>query len=348
MSGDIEIRVEGRAGCMTLNRPDALNALKAHMSLAAEAALDDWRDDDSVQVVILDARGEKAFCAGGDVAELYERGRVGDFGFGRDFWRQEYRLNLKLATYPKPVVSFLQGFVMGGGVGFGCHGGHRIVGESSKIAMPECGIGLIPDVGGSHLLGQAPGHAGVYLGLTGTRMNAADAIYIGFADRFVPEARWEDLKAALIADGDVAAIEKVALAPEGGVIEAQAGEIDDIFGQATLSAIAGALADADDTPLVLSARKMMAKGAPLSLACALATIRAARDMTLPEALAQEYRFTYRSVDKGDFLEGIRAQIVDRDFAPKWSHAGYDVPVAEVEAMLAPLGQNEWDETGEAS
>ena len=185
---DILIRKIGRAGRITLNRPDALNALTYAMIHDIEAALDAWRDDDEVALVVIDAAGEKAFSAGGDIAEMYRTGTAGDFAYGRTFWADEYRVNAKIAEYPKPYVAFMQGFTMGGGVGVSCHGSHRVVGESSRIAMPECGIGLIPDVGGSFLLARAPGRLGEYLGTTGTRMGPGDAIFAGFADLFIPEA----------------------------------------------------------------------------------------------------------------------------------------------------------------
>jgi len=156
MSDDIHIRTEGRAGRITLTRPKSLNALSYEMCLAIERALDAWRDDDAVALVLIDAEGDKAFCAGGDVQQLYEKGRAGDYTFGRRFWADEYRLNAKIAEYPKPYVALMQGFVMGGGVGISCHGSHRIVCDTTRIAMPECSIGLVPDVGGSLLLARAP------------------------------------------------------------------------------------------------------------------------------------------------------------------------------------------------
>ncbi|RMD91318.1 MAG: enoyl-CoA hydratase/isomerase family protein, partial [Alphaproteobacteria bacterium] len=168
MSEEILIRKEGRAGRITLNRPEALNALTWPMVTAIEQALDAWADDDELALIVIDGAGERAFCAGGDIAELYRTGRAGDYDYGRRFWRDEYRMNAKLFHFPKPVVTFLHGFVMGGGVGVGCHGSHRIVCEGSVVAMPECGIGLVPDVGGSLILARAPGRLGEYLGTTGT------------------------------------------------------------------------------------------------------------------------------------------------------------------------------------
>jgi enoyl-CoA hydratase len=160
---DIDIRIEGRAGRITLNRPKALNALTYEMCLAVDAALRAWADDPAVDLVLIDAEG-RAFCAGGDIAEMYATGTAGDFDYGRRFWRDEYRMNARIAEYPKPVVALMQGYTMGGGVGLGCHASHRVVGETSRIAMPECSIGLVPDVGGSLLLRRAPGAFGIWAG----------------------------------------------------------------------------------------------------------------------------------------------------------------------------------------
>ncbi|MBK5926672.1 enoyl-CoA hydratase/isomerase family protein, partial [Rhodobaculum claviforme] len=165
-TADVAIRTEGRAGRITLTRPRALNALGHGMVTRIDAALRAWASDPAVAVVILDAEGDRAFCAGGDIAEMHATGSRGDYGPARAFWRDEYRMNARLGAYPKPVVSLMQGFVMGGGVGLGCHVSHRVVGDSTRVAMPECGIGLVPDVGGSALLARAPLGLGRYLGLT--------------------------------------------------------------------------------------------------------------------------------------------------------------------------------------
>lgn len=328
---DLIIREDGIAGRITLNRPKALNALTWDMLLDIEQALDAWRDDDGVQLVILDAAGEKAFCAGGDIAEMYATGMAGDYDYGQRFWTDEYRLNAKMYHYPKPLVSFLHGFTMGGGVGVGCHGSHRIVGETSRIAMPEVGIGLVPDVGGSLILAKAPGFLGEYLGLTADRMDAGDAIYAGFADTFVPEATWDDVKTTLCA-GDIDAIARAAQgAPAGRLIGMQA-RIDETFGAADLKVLDAATKDWPEV------RKMLDRNAPLSLAVSLRLIRAVRaDPTIETALVHEYRFTARSMAQGDFLEGIRAAIIDRDRTPKWRHASWaDVTETEVARMTAPM------------
>jgi enoyl-CoA hydratase len=335
---DILIRKEGRAGRITLNRPQALNALTYRMCLDIDAALIAWRGDPEVALVLIDAAGARAFCAGGDIAEMYATGTAGDYAYGRRFWRDEYRMNARIAEYRKPVVSFLQGFTMGGGVGVGCHGSHRVVGESAQVAMPECGIGLVPDVGGSFILARAPGHLGEYIGATGARMGPSDAILVGFADHFVPEAEWEALKAELIETGDAKTVApRVRSAPKGRLPE-QRTEIDAHFSAGSLADIARSLATAK-TAFASEALAALRRSAPLSASCTIEIIRRLRGhATMREALDLEYRFTWRAMEHADFLEGIRAAIIDKDRAPRWHHAGLGaVPAKDVTRMLMPLG-----------
>lgn len=336
---DIAIRTDGRAGRITLTRPRALNALTHQMCLDIEAALLRWRDDDAVALVVIDAEGEKAFCAGGDIAQVQAAGKAGDYSLGRDFWRDEYRMNALLSSYPKPIFSFMQGFVMGGGVGLGCHVGYRVVGDTTQMAMPECGIGLIPDVGGTLLLSAAPGHLGEYLGLTGARMGAGDAIAAGFADHWLSEADWPQVIAALCASDDPAALPRHA--PPAPTLPRA--EIDATFGADTVPDIIAAVTAAGGD-FADAALRALGRGAPLSMACTLRMLRAQRgDSDIRNALRREFRFTWRSMDKGDFIEGVRAQIIDKDRAPRWQHASADaVSEAEVAAMLAPLGADELD------
>lgn len=338
MPNDIHIRIEGRAGRITLNRAQALNALTYEMCLAIEAALEAWRDEDAVALLILDAAGDKAFCAGGDIAEMYASGTAGDFAYGRKFWADEYRMNAKLFHFPKPVVSFLQGFTMGGGVGVGCHGSHRIVGDTSKIAMPEVGIGLVPDVGGTLILSRAPGRLGEYLGSTGTRMGPGDAILAEFADYYIPEGEWGALKTALIDTGDHAEVDRAAHPAPDAPLAARQAEIDDFFAGDGMRDILNRMRHLD-TELARTTEAAMARGAPLSVACAIDIVRRVRALdTIEYALDQEYRFTFRAMEKGDFLEGIRAAIIDKDRNPKWRHARLkDVTPVEVSGMLMPLG-----------
>ncbi len=338
---DISIRKSGRAGRITLTRPKALNALSYDMCIAIEKAIDDRRDDPEVAVIVLDAVGEKAFCAGGDVAQLYETGKAGDFDFARRFWADEYRLNNKLHGYPKPVISFMQGFTMGGGVGIGCHGSHRVVGESSKIAMPECGIGLVPDVGGTLLLAQAPGRMGEYLGLTGARMGANDVLHAGFADYFIPEAKWPNLIAQLEENGDPFILDRAATTPPPSKLAEVQEEVDHLFNRESLSEINAALS-MSDSDFAVGTLKTLRRNSPLSMACTLEMLRRLRGpgIGMVPALAQEYRFTARSLEKGDFIEGVRAAIIDKDRSPNWQHADWNVPQTDIDAMLASLGDNE--------
>jgi enoyl-CoA hydratase/carnithine racemase len=332
---EVLIRREGRAGRITLNRPAALNALTHAMCLAIDAALRAWAEDPAVAIVLIEGAGPRAFCAGGDIAAMHATGTAGDFGYGRRFWRDEYRMNARLAAFAKPTVAFLQGFVMGGGVGLGCHARLRIVGESTQIAMPECGIGLVPDVGGSMLLARAPGRLGAYLGTTGARLGPADAIRAGFADVFVPEAEWEAAKAAMLATGRA---EVTGQTPPAGRLAAMQAEIDRHFAGATIGDIVRSLAAADSA-FARDTRAALARNAPLSMACTVEMLR--RLGPAPDirtALGLEYRFTFRAMEHGDFLEGIRAAIIDKDRRPRWRHAAPEaVPPADVARMLMPLG-----------
>ena len=341
---DIEIRKQGRAGRITLNRPKALNALSYEMCLEIEAALDAWREDDAVKLVIIDAAGERAFCAGGDIQEMYDTGRAGDYAYGRRFWADEYRLNAKIAAWPKPYIALMQGFTMGGGVGVSCHGSHRVVCETSQIAMPECGIGLVPDVGGSHLLARAPGRLGEYFALTAARMGPGDALHARFADFYISRDRWPALIEQLCDSGDADLVRIFASAermPEKGAAQMAQAEIDAAFAAGTLAEILAAL-DAAGSDTATSAAKAMRRNSPLSMACALRLIRDARATPgLPAALAREFRFTWRSAAQGDFIEGIRAAIIDKDRSPKWRHGAPEaVTDSDIEAMLAPLGADE--------
>lgn len=340
---DITARIEGKAGRITLTRPQALNALTHDMSLTIEAAIDLWRDDPAVQLVVLDAEGPRAFCAGGDVAAIWRASMAGDPSVGREFWRDEYRLNAKLAAYPKPVISLMQGFVMGGGVGLGCHVRHRIVDETVQIAMPEAAIGLIPDVGGTRLLARAPGFLGRYLGLTAARMGPGDAVHAGFADHVIAQEHWPALIAALCETGNVGDLPDAAPPAPPSLMAQMADQIDRVFGQPDLPAICAALADST-APWAKAAQDSIHANSPLSMATTLALLDALpRAADLPEALRREFRVTFRAAQPGltDFQEGVRAQLIDKDRQPKWRDAGpADVDPARVQALLAPLGADE--------
>ena len=337
---DIDIRIEGKAGRITLNRPAALNALTWDMCLEIEAALDAWRNDDDVALVLVDAVGDKAFSAGGDLVGLYHESRAGNLDYGRRFWADEYRMNAKIAGYPKPYIAFMQGFTMGGGVGASCHGSHRIVGDTSRIAMPECSIGLIPDVGGTFLLSRAPGHCGEYLATTGFRMGAEDAIIANFADTYIPEIKWDDAKAALVETGKADVLADFTGTPPDGALTSRIDWIGHHFTGATIGDVIRSL-ERDSGDLAEETLAAISRQCPLSAACAYEAVKRVRGAgSIHRALEMEYRFTWRSVEESDFLEGIRALIIDKDKSPSWRHeSARDVRLAEVTAMLMPLGKN---------
>ncbi|PWE30441.1 enoyl-CoA hydratase [Maritimibacter sp. 55A14] len=341
MSGDIHIRQDGRIGRITLTRPKALNALSYEMCTAIEAALDAWATDETVAMLLIDAEGDKAFCAGGDIAQMHATGMAGDYTYGRQFWRDEYRMNAKMHRFPKPVASLMQGFTMGGGVGVGCHGSHRVVGDSSRIAMPECSIGLIPDVGGSHLLAHAPGRLGEFLGTTGSRMGPGDALHAGFADYYLPEALWPDLTQELTETGDWTRIDAAARPAPDSPLAAVQTQIDRLFSGETAGDCLRALR-ATEGDLAQDALRALERNAPLSVACTVELIHRQRGIAdIFHALALEYRFTHRSMEHADFIEGIRAMIIDKDKTPHWRHAGIEqVTAADVSRMLMPLGAQE--------
>lgn len=335
---DIVTRIEGKVGRITLTRPTALNALSHAMSLSIEAALDDWAENEQVAMVLIDAEGDRAFCAGGDIAQMYQSGLAKDYDGPRQFWRDEYRMNAKMFAFPKPVVSLMQGFVMGGGVGVGCHASHRVVCDGSQIAMPETGIGLIPDVGGSLLLARAPGRLGEFLGATGMRMGPADAILAGFADYYVPRDAWPALVAELVETGDWDAVDRAAKPIHPGELTALQPQIDQIFDGETIKDILNQLGQ-KQTGFTEQTLKVLGRVSPLSVACTIEMIHRVRGPdSITKALELEFRFTYRAMQDGDFMEGVRAQIIDKDRNPSWKHASLEaVSSAEMSNMLLPLG-----------
>lgn len=335
MTPDIVVARHGHAGWITLNRPNVLNALTHEMCLALEQALDQWRDDRDIEHVVIEGSGERAFCAGGDVAQLFERLTAGDFAYGKQFWRDEYRLNAKIHNYPKPYIAFLQGYTMGGGVGVSCHGTHRIVGDTSRIAMPECSIGIVPDVGGSLLLAKAPGHLGEYLGTTGMRMGAGDAIYAGFGDHYVPEDRWPALKEDLRRQSASDALGGYVMAAPDSGLRREQHRIDRIFALEELTQIIEALGS-DPGEFAVRTLKSLSRASPLSAACCLEIVREVRKKpSIERALEWEYRFVSRAAQFGEFLEGVRAIIMEKDNNPRWRHGRPgDVRREDIAAMLA--------------
>jgi enoyl-CoA hydratase len=343
---DIHIRVEMNAGRITLNRPDKFNALTYEMILAIEVALLKWQDDERVKLVIIDANGEKAFCAGGDIQKLYQSASIGDFSYMQKFWWDEYRLNALIANYPKPYIAFMHGITMGGGVGVSAHGSHRITSHKTMLAMPECAIGLSPDVGGSFLLAKAPGHVGELMGITGARLNGADAIHAGFADYFVDSEKLDALKTALISTGKPDCIADFGKTPQAAdipcTLEENANLIETYFSADSALAALHRLEESN-SPWAQTQAKLIRRASPLAAACTFKMLQGARSFgSVEQALVQEYRFTSRSMQMGDVIEGVRALIIDKDNKPDWRVKSLEQVTDDmVSAMLAPLGKNEW-------
>ncbi|SIO87495.1 enoyl-CoA hydratase/isomerase family protein [Nocardiopsis sp. JB363] len=343
MSNAIEdtvlLRVDKGLAHATLNRPRAINALDHDMVRALADALDTWEKDESVSVVLVDGAGDRGLCAGGDIRAIRSSAIDGDDGAAR-FWRDEYHLNAHIARYTKPYVAFMDGVVMGGGVGVSAHGGVRVVTERSKVGMPETTIGFVPDVGGTFLLSRAPGETGTHLALTGTPIGAADALYVGLADHFVPSERLPDLVAALAdVDSRSAVTEAVGrfaeIAPAGTLADRRAW-IDACYSADTAEEIVERLRAHGD-PEAAKAADTIAGKSPTSVKTTLAALRRARALgSLEEVLEQEYRVSRATLTWPDLVEGIRAQVVDKDRSPKWSPATLaEVDADVVEAAFAP-------------
>ena len=319
------VRTEHTLGRITLNRPAAINALDLGMIEQITAALDRWRDDPDVLVVLIDGAGERGLCAGGDVRALYEHITAGRPEETSVFFRAEYAMNAAIAAYPKPVVTFADGITMGGGIGLAGHAAVRIVTERSRLAMPETRIGFTPDVGGTWLLGRAPGRLGEYFGLTGASMNGADAVYAGFADHFVPSESLEALAEALAYRADPATPNEMTLlfdeTPEPSGLPAARAWIDDAFAADTVGGILERL-DARPEPDAAAAAATLRELSPTALAVTLDAVREARAMSgVREALEGEYRrVLWFAHHHPDLVEGIRAQLVDKDRQPRWQPA----------------------------
>jgi enoyl-CoA hydratase/carnithine racemase len=335
------LRTEGRAAYLTLNRPKALNALTHAMVRDIDEALTAWEHDTAVETVVLTGAGERGLCAGGDIRAIHDDARTGDGTASAAFWRDEYRLNARIARYPKPYVAVMDGIVMGGGVGVSAHAGVRIVTERSRIAMPETGIGFVPDVGGTYLLALAPGELGTHLALTGTPVGAGDAQLCGLADHFVP-SEWLSPLVGELAHAPVREVlgRYVRQAPPGRLAAARSW-IDPCYSADTVEEIVGRLLDHGDSAAKEAAETLLAKS-PTALKVTLAALRRARRLgPLEKVLDQEYRISCVALAAPDLVEGIRAQVIDKDRTPRWSPATLaEVTDADVDRFFAPLGERE--------
>ncbi len=354
---EIILARHGGLASLTINRPRALNALTLanYRHIAPEFAA--WADDPSVHAVVVRGAGGRAFCAGGDVRAVYEAGRgiAGAPDLTAVFFAEEYRLIRAIHRFPKPYIAIIDGITMGGGAGISVNGAYRVATARTLFAMPETGIGLFPDVGATRFLNREPGMIGRYLGLTGARLNAADALYCGFATHFVGADRVETLVSTLAetrweAGGEAAQVEAVLAAfagdPGPPPLAALQPAIDRAFAGATIEAILAALAaeaGAGGAQAVWAAetRAGLMTKSPTSLKVTLRQLVLGRGYDLDAALKLEYRLTQHFMAGHDFYEGVRALLIDKDQKPQWRPASLaDVDDAMVEAYFAPLGERE--------
>ena len=332
---DVLVTVVNGMGRLTLNRPKAINSLTHPMVTDIAKTLKTWENDDSIAAVVVSGAGDRGLCAGGDVVAIYHDAKAGGSA-SRRFWHDEYVLNSYIGRYPKPYVAIMNGITMGGGVGISAHGSVRIVTETTKMAMPEVGIGFIPDVGGTYLLSRAPGGMGLHAALTGAPFSGADAIAMGFADHYVPQANLKAFTAMVAAAGPNAAVGAFAQEPPASALAAQRDWIDHCYAGATVTDILAALRGHGEGPAT-DAATLIETRSPIALAVTLAAVRRAATLpTLDDVLVQEYRVSCASLRSHDFVEGIRAQLVDKDRNPSWSPASLaGVTDSDVEAYFAP-------------
>ncbi|GEK79022.1 3-hydroxyisobutyryl-CoA hydrolase [Agrococcus baldri] len=347
---NITTETRGALGVITLDRPEALNALTHEMVTETADALRAFAADDAVERVLITGAGEgapgakprwqQALCAGGDVVTLHADVQTTRGQGAARFWRDEYALNAQIARFPKPVVAIQHGIVLGGGVGISGHASHRVVTDSTRIGFPEVTIGFVPDVGATWLLTRGRGELGTRAALTGDHFGAADAIALGLADRYVPEDRLDELVSSLETTHPSAAIEQLAAEPPAGQLVAARPMIDRAFAGDDTQAIVERLAAAGAEGEALAAT--IAKRSPFAVAVTLAALRRARGLrSLEEALVQEYRVSRHSSLAADFSEGIRAQLIDKDRRPKWTPSSLaGVTPAMVEGCFAPVPEGD--------
>ncbi|WID96333.1 enoyl-CoA hydratase/isomerase family protein [Bosea vestrisii] len=341
---DIICETRGSAGFVVLNRPKALNALNLVMVRELAKALDAWEHDPAVTRIVVTGAGEKAFCAGGDIRSLHDLGKAGQYDEMLAFWREEYILNARIQSYPKPYVALVDGIVMGGGVGLSLHGNYRVAGERWLFAMPEVSIGFFPDVGATYALPRLPDHSGTYLALTGDRVGQADALALGLATHAVPSARMAELAEALTGSEPVdVTIARFAGDPGPGKLAPERATIAHCFGAATLLDVLGRLgakAAAGDAFAAKALATIRAKS-PTSVAIAFEQMRRGASLNLAEAMQLEFRIVSRISRGHDFYEGVRAVVIDKDQAPSWRPQTLEeLDPADVAAYFAPLGATE--------
>ncbi|HVI30867.1 enoyl-CoA hydratase/isomerase family protein [Phenylobacterium sp.] len=341
---EVLIRIEGAVGRITLNRPGALHALTTNMCRLMIDALQTWEDNPIVKLVLIDHSGERGFCAGGDIRMLAESG-AGDGAAAREFFHTEYRLNHLLFHYPKHTIAIMDGITMGGGVGLSRPCRFRIATERTTFAMPETGIGLFPDVGGGWYLPRMPDSIGLWLALTGARIKAADCELVGVATDYIESAAVDRFKQGLVADPAhmETLLTEMEADPGRPPLAAHQDEIHRIFGLGSVEEIVAAL-EREDTDWAGEQLKVLATKSPQTLKVAFRQLKlGAEARTFADNMAMEYRIGARVVRRHDFLEGVRAVIVEKDNAPKWSPASLEgVTEAMLDEIFAPLpSDQEW-------
>ncbi|MCE2728684.1 MAG: enoyl-CoA hydratase/isomerase family protein [Sphingomonadaceae bacterium] len=346
MTDDILLKVEGHAGFISLNRPSALHALTLPMVHAMTAALLKWRDDPAVKCVVIDHADGRGFCAGGDIAFLRNSAMNDGGESGRQFFHDEYQLNHLLVTYPKPVVAFMDGITMGGGVGISQPARFRVATENTKFAMPETGIGLFPDVGGGWYLSRLEGRVGQFLALTGARIAGAGCLSLGLATHYLTSNLLAEAKSR-IATEDVDRIDAIlgtlsVTPPDSKIVETIV-QINRHFASDRLEDILASL-EGDDSDWAMKELATLRTKSPQTCKVALRQLAESSKLTdFADNMAMEYRIASRVIVRPDFAEGVRAVIVDKDNSPKWDPATAEgVTDALIDAIFAPLpAQEEW-------
>lgn len=347
---DVLTSTEGRTGRIRLNRPGAIHALNTAMCAAMLDALEAWRVDIGIEVVLIDhaaapdgdPKKSRGFCAGGDIRMLAESGAK-DGVDARAFFHTEYRMNHKLFTYVKPTVAFMDGITMGGGVGISQPCRYRVATENTRLAMPETGIGLFPDVGGGWYLSRLAGRMGQFLALTGHRLDGAECLALGLATHYLPSASLDEAKARIIADprSIEAILKDLSIAPPEAKIVPHASDIDRLFASDVLESVFAVL-EADPGDWAQAQLKLLKTKSPQTMKVSLRLLHEGALMhDFADEMRQEYAVGCRVVQRHDFLEGVRAVIIDKDNAPRWDPATPEgVTDHVIDQIFAPLSEDE--------
>jgi enoyl-CoA hydratase len=334
----------GNIGHVLLNRPKALNALNLPMCEVLLPQLRAWMRDDAVKAVVVTGAGEKAFCAGGDIVRLYEDGKARK-SYPRDFWSIEYRINVLISRYLKPYVAIIDGITMGGGVGLSVHGGYRVATDRTMFAMPETGIGLFPDVGGTYFLPRMPGATGMYIALTGKRLKGADCVRLGLAQAFVPHDQHAALEDALTkTNGTMEDVDRIvkgfAQDVTAAPIDAERAQVDKHYSKDSVEAIIESL-KSDGGEWAQAQLATLAAKSPFSMKLTFAQLKRGESLSMEDSMRLEWRIANRAAMGHEFYEGVRALLIDKDNKPQWKPATVaEVNEAEVEAYFAPMPGDE--------